>query len=1048
MAWSICDELLSTGKCRKNICRADHGISTCDLCRLGFPSVDAYIIHLSQQEHKDARQAQSTNWISCYLCDSHHLCQATFDDHIISSFHVRQAKKAGVDPNIPGQRQSDVVPGDRHKDVLPAQATDWISCYLCDSHHLCKATFDDHIKSSLHVRQAKKAGVDPNIPGQRQSDVVPGHRLCTFCSEQISEQAWHRHIATAKHKSNEQLASYSVVLEQAEKDKHGVTVKGDLDFKVVKIASASDGVKISARIETAVPSADIKLVKTQLASLKGMKGKMRPTPFSVTVNRVALKARSPITLTVTAKQAHAGRADDRLDLVFEDLSLHTQFLIARPIHLIVGSKADHKALKPKSVYVSRERTTRHPELNIVEGVRPPALTVIPYSITLPFADIPKPLLDTISSGTVSEIKRKLQQLFLPHNFDTGSYGRFFQLLLWVEEHKESYDLHSYDIKNATVTRRSQYYDLCVPGLAEKRPSVLLGDNILVRKKDAPEGHWFSGGVHGVLLETVGLRFSPKFQVSPSDRLHVRFKLNRITLRRQHQALETAFAPGRLLFPLATHVLQPSPAVPWTAINQLIDTNARQRQAVDCIIRRQPGAVPFVIFGPPGTGKTVTVVEAILQILQSNPNARILACAPSNSASDLIAQRLKALGSDKLFRFYAPSRPKIAVPADLQSYTFTKDGHYAIQDCERVKKFKVIVVTCVSAAVFFNIGVQRGHFTHIFIDEAGQATEPEAMIAVKTMSDNRTSIILSGDPKQLGPVVRSSIARELGLDTSYIERLMQREIYDEVGGHGQSVIKLTQNFRSHSAILKFSNERFYKGDLQPCADPNSVGMFIGSDHLESKDFPIVFHAMAGQDDREASSPSFFNIDEVSQVKATVEELLGDSRLKLSADDIGVIAPYHAQVRRLRRSLEKVATGIQVGSVEELQGQERTVIIMSTVRSSMEFIEFDLRHTLGFVANPRRFNVAVTRAKALLVIIGDPTVLSLDPLWRSFLNYIYKHGGWRGLPISWDPDADVDETGGYDRAIREAAQEEMDEFTRQMEAMTLTGVQDEPWNRNDD
>ncbi|KAK0229484.1 RNA helicase [Armillaria nabsnona] len=935
-----------------------------------------------------------------------------------------------------------------HKDALQEQGSNWFFCYLCDSHHSGRVAFDTHIKSLLHIRRAKEAGIAPNIPAQ-QSEVVPGHRLCTFCNLQISAQTWSHHVGTAKHKSKEQFASFSVVLEQAERDKHGVTVTGDLDFKVVKTASATEGVKISARIETSVPSADIKLVKTQLASLRGMKGKMRPTPFSVTVNKVALKARSPITLTITAKQAHAGRADDRLDLVFEDLSLHTQFLIARPIHLIVGSKADYKALKSKSPYVPKERTTCHPELNIVEGVRPPALTVIPYSITLPFADIPKPLLDTISSGTVSEIKKKLKDLFLPQNLDTGSYGRFFQLLLWVEEHKQSYDLHGYDIKNATVTRRSQYYDLCVPGLAEKRPSVLIGDNILVRKKDAPEGHWFSGGVHGVLLETVGLRFSPKFQVSPSDRLHVRFKLNRIPLRRQHQALETAFAPGRLLFPLATHILQPSPAIPWTAINQLIDTNTRQRQAVDCIIRRQPGTVPFVIFGPPGTGKTVTVIEAILQILRSNPNARILACAPSNSASDLIALRLKALlGSDKLFRFYAPSRPKIAVPADLQPYTFTKDGHYAIQDCERVKKFQMIVATCVSAAVFFNIGVQRGHFTHIFIDEAGQATEPEAMMAMKTMSDNRTTVVLSGDPKQLGPVIRSSIARELGLDTSYIERLMQREIYDEVGGHGQSVVTLTQNFRSHSAILKFPNERFYKGDLQPCADPNSVGMFIGSDHLEAKDFPVVFHAMAGRDDREASSPSFFNIDEVSQVKATVEELLGDSRLKLTVDDIGVIAPYHVQVRRLRRSLEKVAPGIQVGRVEEFQGQERTVIIMSTVRSSMEFIEFDLRHTLGFVANPRRFNVAVTRAKALLVIIGDPTVLSLDPLWRSFLNYIHKHGGWRGLPISWDPDADVDETGGYDRAIREAAQEEMNEFTRQMESMTLTGVQDEPWNRNDD
>ncbi|KAK0452091.1 uncharacterized protein EV420DRAFT_691604 [Desarmillaria tabescens] len=721
MVLPICDRLLSAGSCRDPACHANHNVSTCDLCRLVFPSTDAYTSHLSQKEHKDALQEQGSNWFFCYLCDLHY---------------------SG------------------------------------------RVAFDLHIKSLLHIRRAKEAGVSPNISAQ-QSEVIPGHRLCTFCNQQIPEQTWPRHVATDKHKSKEQFAVFSVVLEQAERDKHGVTVKGELDFKVVKKASASQGVKISTLIETAVPSANIKLVKTQLASLKGMKGKMRPTPFSVTVNRVVLKAGSPISLTVTAKQTQAGRADDRLDLVFEDLNLHTQFLIARPIHLIVGSKADYKALKPKSAYVSRERTTRHPELNIVEGVRPPALTVIPYSITLPFADIPKPLLDTISSGTVSEITKKLKDLFLPPSIDTSSYGRFYQVLLWVEEHKQSYDLHGYDIKNATVTRRNQYYDLSVPGLAEKRPSVLIGDNILVRKKDAPEGHWFSGGVHGVMLETVGLRFSPKFQVSPSDRLHVRFKLNRIPLRRQHQALETAFAPGRLLLPVAAHILQPSPAVPWTAINPLIDTNARQRQAVDCIIRRRPGTVPFVIFGPPGTGKTVTVVEAILQILRTNPNARVLACAPSNSAGDLIAQRLKALSNDKLFRFYAPSRPKIAVPADLQPYTFMKSEHYALPDCQRVTQFKVIVATCVSAAVFFNTGVQRGHFTHIFIDEAGRATEPEAMISVKTMADNKTTVVLSGDPKQLGPVIRSAIARNFGLDTSYIEHLMQRDIYDEVGGHGKS-----------------------------------------------------------------------------------------------------------------------------------------------------------------------------------------------------------------------------------------------------------------------
>ncbi len=96
-----------------------------------------------------------------------------------------------------------------------------------------------------------------------------------------------------------------------------------------------------------------------------------------------------------------------------------------------------------------------------------------------------------------------------------------------------------------------------------------------------------------------------------------------------------------------------------------------------------------------------------------------------------------------------------------------------------------------------------------------------------------------------------------------------------------MVKLTQNFRSHPAILKFPDERFYKGELQPCGDPNVIISFIGSKHLEAKKFPIVFHAMAGEDAREASSPSFFNVDEVLDVKKTVEELRSDRKLHLSS-----------------------------------------------------------------------------------------------------------------------------------------------------------------------
>jgi len=370
----------------------------------------------------------------------------------------------------------------------------------------------------------------------------------------------------------------------------------------------------------------------------------------------------------------------------------------------------------------------------------------------------------------------------------------------------------------------------------------------------------------------------------------------------------------------------------------------------------------------------------------------------------------------------------------------------------MKRFRVVVTTCVSASMLFGIGIPRGHYSHIFIDEAGQATEPEAFVSIKTMGDNSTNIVLSGDPKQLGPIIRSGIARELGLEKSYIERLMASNVYDIHTGHGLSVIKLTKNFRSHDSILKFPSENFYDGDLEQCGDPKVITSFLGSPYLPAKQFPIVFHGISGKDDREVSSPSFYNIDEITQVKAYVQALRADRRFRTTENDIGIITPYNAQCLKIRAVLKAVAEGIKVGSVEEFQGQERRVIIISTVRSSKEFVEYDLRHTLGFVANPRRFNVAITRAQALLIIIGDPQVLSLDPLWRSFLNYIYENKGWTGQPITWNPHAPIQQEGGYDRAIREAAEVDMNDFARRMEALTLGSIDgagddegnvDRPW-----
>ncbi|KAJ6608247.1 P-loop containing nucleoside triphosphate hydrolase protein [Mycena sp. CBHHK59/15] len=903
------------------------------------------------------------------------------------------------------------------------------TCELCNLVFASPDDYTIHIDTKQHRNKTQGESVcQKHVPGMKnwaqhvvsahvdpeEPENVPGHTLCSTCSSHIPDRNWPRHHLTPKHKAREQFMSFRTALDEAEKDKNGISVMGNFDFGIIDGPAAKSGVNLRPTIENTTPASKIFIVSITLASGKAS--------FSVALDDAnrTIGYRTTKTFTIKLRQDHFGRAEDRLEILFEDLQLRKRFAIARILRVTVGNRADHDLLRPIAPYVPRKRAVRQSETNVVDGVLPPALKAVPYIVPLPKAPIPNGLAATLSTGTSTSIVNNVRRVYLPPVLDSDTYARHFKHLLWIEEFRMDWPPTTTFICTSAI----RYFQ------PEKRPSVLVGDRILVQKHGTALGHWFEGGVHTVRKEEVGLRFSASFRTaSPAERFTVRFKLNRYPMRRQHQAMDTAFSEDRVLFPLSAHV--PRVSYPTQAraqlrvFNPLIAANAPQLQAVVSIVRRAPGSVPFVVFGP-----------------------RILACAPSNSAADLIASRLTSLSTDELFRFYAPSRNKDQVSLELREYTHARaDGHFSVPPLARMKRFRVVVTTCVSASVVSGIGIPRGHYSHIFVDEAGQATEPEVMIGIKTMADNNTSIVLSGDPKQLGPIIRSSIARELGLETSYIERLMKREIYDEVKGYGSSVVKLIKNFRSHNAILKFPNERFYKGELQQCGDASVINAYIGSPLLPTKKFPIVFHAISGKDDREASSPSFFNIDEVTQVKAYIQNLRSDRRFRITDNDIGVIAPYHAQCLKIRTALRAVADGVKVGSVEEFQGQERRVIIISTVRSSREFVEYDLRHTLGFVANPRRFNVAVTRAQALLIVVGDPDVLALDPLWRSFLNYIHNHGGWTGRNISWDPQSPVDDAGGYDRVAREAAQEDMNEFTRRMEELTIAGV-DVAQNGDDD
>ena len=145
-----------------------------------------------------------------------------------------------------------------------------------------------------------------------------------------------------------------------------------------------------------------------------------------------------------------------------------------------------------------------------------------------------------------------------------------------------------------------------------------------------------------------------------------------------------------------------------------------------------------------------------------------------------------------------------------------------------------------------------------------------------------------------------------------------------------------------------------------------------DLLPDQNFPLLFFGIQGCDEREGSNPSWFNRIEASKVVDIIIHLIDDKGLH--EEDIGVITPYRQQVLKIRNALESFnKTKIKIGSVEQFQGQERQVIIVSTVRSTIKHNEFDKIHYLGFLSSPRRFNVAITRARSLLILVGNPHIL---------------------------------------------------------------------------
>ncbi|KAM8988162.1 LOW QUALITY PROTEIN: helicase MOV-10 [Ara ararauna] len=786
------------------------------------------------------------------------------------------------------------------------------------------------------------------------------------------------------------------------------------------------------------------------------------------------------------------------------------FSIGRCIAAVAESQLA-KDLGPSAPFQPYQASLQRPVTVVTEDGIPPdgfLKTKLEMEIPLRTYQYPKSLKDTILLGPSASAGSSwaAMQSLLEAPLQPGNYQQKFQLLLHLEEIQMEVDIRRYDMQDVPMVQDRGLLVLDVPGVAENRPSVLKGDHLfanLSSERDLSPLVQYKGYVHGVELEKVRLGFSSKLQKKFVDNLRfdVTFTFNRLPLQVQHRAAALAMERGlsSLLFPSAScHKSLFTGTFQARWFDRKLQANEEQCRAVTHIVMGLSRPAPYLVFGPPGTGKTVTLVEAIKQVWTCFKDARILACAPSNSAADLLCQRLiKDIAPRHIYRLLASSRNYQEVPPDIRPCCNWDDEQscYVYPSKEHLGNYRILITTLVTAGRSEDLrlfpppmagsswaalqpgsqsspmgcrgrwaaagtpclqdedkgGVRGcqgdatgcegtkaaslhflprlvsanfppGYFSHVFIDECGQAVEPESVVAIAgllTAMDQDTNpnggqLVLAGDPQQLGPVLTSPLATEHGLGTSLLERLMlHNPLYkrSSEGYNPQFVTKLLWNYRSHEAILRIPNELFYDSELKACeSDELDVrSLYCNWEKLPKKGFPIIFHGVCGEDRREAKSPSFFNTTEIEVLVEYLKKLL-QSRGKggcpsVSPKEVGVISPYRKQVEKIRKaitSLDPVLRALpdirllKVGSVEEFQGQERRIILISTVRSCSEYLQLDQNFKLGFLKNPKRFNVAITRAKALLIVVGNPAVLSKDKHWQRFLRYCREEGGYTGYP----------------------------------------------------
>jgi ATP-dependent RNA/DNA helicase IGHMBP2 len=432
-----------------------------------------------------------------------------------------------------------------------------------------------------------------------------------------------------------------------------------------------------------------------------------------------------------------------------------------------------------------------------------------------------------------------------------------------------------------------------------------------------------------------------------------------------------------------------------------------------------------IHGPPGTGKTTTLVQAIkLTVEKEN---QVLVCAPSNAAVDLLAEKLTDQGL-RVLRIGHPARvteQSLSKTLDAQiahhehykelrslrkrmtqlrdmAFKYKREFGYAekqqrkilIQEAKAMKadadvlefyivndllnKSDVITCTLVGSA---NHTLRGRRYKTVFIDEAGQALEPACWIPILRAE----RVIFAGDHFQLPPTIKSIEAAREGLAQTLFEKCIQHQ--------PQTASMLQVQYRMHEDIMRFSSRYFYHDEL--IAHESVQGHAIQKNDEEGEEVslpPIDFMDTAGCGFTEAQDPetlSRYNEEEAQLLIRQLEKLIREVGTDDWTHTIGIITPYSAQVERLARLAEAseeistLARYVTINTVDAFQGQERDIIAISFVRSND-------KGEVGFLSDIRRTNVAMTRARKKLMMVGDSATLGTHPFYLELLEYVQQKG----------------------------------------------------------